>query len=191
MQMSFTAYKCIYIGDWIDIIVTTTFVCRMQFTRLDQNTSFTMSQETFEAARFLSTFISPNVSQKQRSKFVDSMQRNLQTKFRDHWYVNDPLRGQGYRCLRLHPDPTREPMIAMALKDAELNYGDIKLPLQLTMWVDPGEVSYRFGEDGSVSTLISFERRPQETPLPLRVQVLRHPNQLNSMPPVFMLHFNS
>ena len=60
-------------------------------------------------------------------------------------------------------------MIAKALKDAELNYGDIKFPLELTMWVDPGKVSYRFVEDGSVSTLISFEGRPQEKPLPMRV----------------------
>lgn len=109
----------------------------MKSIRLDPNTSFTMSRETFEAARFLSRFISSNVCSEQRSKFVGSMQSNLQTKFRDHWYVKDPLRGQGYRCLRLHPDPTREPMITKALKDAELNHGDIKLPLELTIWINP------------------------------------------------------
>jgi len=160
----------------------------MNTIRLNQNINSTMIQETFEAARFMSSFISPNVCQKQRSKFVGSFQRNLQTKFMDHWYVNEPLRGQGYRCLRLHPDPTREPMIAKALKDAELNYSDIKLPLELTVWVDPGEVSYRFGEDGSISTLISFECRPKESPhLPI-LYLIQYPDVRNNRFP-YQRHF--
>ena len=58
-------------------------------------------------------------------------------------------------------------MITKALKDAELKYGYIKLPLELTICINPGEVSYLFGEDGSVSTLIPFECRPKENPLPI------------------------
>lgn len=38
------------------------------------------------------------------------------------------------------------------------------LPKELTMWVDPKDVSYRFGENGSIGILFDEEIEQSETP---------------------------
>ncbi|UYV79607.1 BTG4 [Cordylochernes scorpioides] len=82
----------------------------------------------------------------------------LSRKYDGHWYPADPPRGQAYRCLRINQTDRREPLLVRASEESGLCYSDIKLPLELTVWIDPGEVICRFGENrGSYCNVATFK----------------------------------
>lgn len=60
------------------------------------------------------------------------------------------FQGSAFRCLK-----TGEPIdvvLEVAARESGVPIGDIleNLPAELSVWVDPGEVSYRIGEKGAV-----------------------------------------
>lgn len=62
--------------------------------------------------------------------------------------------GSAFRCLK-----TGEPIdivLEVAARESGVPIGDIleNLPAELSVWVDPGEVSYRIGEKGAVKVSI-------------------------------------
>lgn len=62
--------------------------------------------------------------------------------------------GSAFRCLK-----TGEPIdivLEIAARESGVPIGDIleNLPAELSVWVDPGEVSYRIGEKGAVKVSI-------------------------------------
>ncbi|KAL4103663.1 hypothetical protein QTP88_019014 [Uroleucon formosanum] len=78
---------------------------------------------------------------------------NLQ--YKDYWFPDSPNRGSAYRCIRINKDKM-DPIIARAADACGLSCHLIRtyLPDELTLWVDPSEVSYRIGEeDGSICVL--------------------------------------
>lgn len=62
----------------------------------------------------------------------------------DHWFPERPQKGQGYRCIRLNGFSCPDPLIYKAASQTGLDYGDLKLPVEFTLWVDPLEVSCRY-----------------------------------------------
>ncbi|KAL7643382.1 UNVERIFIED_CONTAM: hypothetical protein RMT77_005364 [Armadillidium vulgare] len=124
----------------------------------------TMKNEVNAAAEFISKFVRQNnkVSEKDLEKFQQSLRIYLLQKFKNHWHPNKPWKGQGYRCLRLNGNNGKETTIDKAASASGLNYADLNLPLELTVWVDPNEVSCRFGEHkGSYCTVASFSEDTQ------------------------------
>lgn len=73
--------------------------------------------------------------------------------YRHHWFPHAPCRGSGYRCLRINRK--MDPLIGKAASAVGLTQEQLfsSLPIELTLWVDPSEVSYRIGEDGSICSL--------------------------------------
>lgn len=67
-----------------------------------------------------------------------------------HWWPLEPRRGQAYRCLRINHK--LDPLVARAAQQAGLNADHVALllPDELTLWIDPEDVSYRIGENGSI-----------------------------------------
>ncbi|XP_057368425.1 protein BTG1-like [Daphnia carinata] len=119
-----------------------------------------LRRATREAATFFARFISSHVDGRKRREFVVCLEQLLTSRLGHHWYPDSPDRGQAYRCIRLNPSNNKEPLIETAVIVAGLTYNDIQLPLELTVWIDPDKVTYRFGEDdGSHCTLISFDRQ--------------------------------
>lgn len=78
--------------------------------------------------------------------------------YQHHWFPNAPYRGSGYRCIRINHK--MDPLIGKAACTIGLTKEQLfsLLPSELTMWVDPYEVSYRIGEDGSICVL--YESAP-------------------------------
>lgn len=70
----------------------------------------------------------------------------LQTRFRNHWFPERPTRGQAYRCIRINENCSLDTAIATACHDAGIAYDSLHLPVELTLWIDPNEVTCRFGE---------------------------------------------
>lgn len=86
--------------------------------------------------------------------------------YEGHWFPDKPDKGTGYRCMRINSNSI-DPLIVRAATLSGLSPAQLQqlLPNQLTIWVDPRVVSYRFGEDGSVATLYDGNKLKQRVEL--------------------------
>jgi hypothetical protein len=79
----------------------------------------------------------------------------------DHWYPLCPYRGSEYRCIRLGKGSSKtkhseiDPVYIKTLSKCGITIEEFleRMPENLTIWIDPGEVSYRIGECGKIKTL--------------------------------------
>ncbi|CAH0392943.1 unnamed protein product [Bemisia tabaci] len=118
-----------------------------------------MLDEISVAVIFLVRLIekSANFNQEQLEGFKQRLSELLMKRFQNHWFPETPARGQAYRCIRVNEFSRRDAVIEEAASACGFNYDDMKLPVELTLWVDPNEVCCRFGENkGSYCTLASF-----------------------------------
>ncbi|KAK2825159.1 hypothetical protein Q7C36_019086 [Tachysurus vachellii] len=85
--------------------------------------------------------------------FSFSLQKTLLDYYEKHWFLQDPCRGSSYRCLRINHK--MDPLINKAARAVGITKEElfVLLPCKLTVWVDPHEVSYRIGENGSSCVL--------------------------------------
>jgi protein Tob/BTG len=121
-----------------------------------------MREEISAAVLFLARLIekSENFNQDQLEHFKDRLSQILVERFENHWFPDKPYKGQGYRCIRVNGTNRRDPLLEKAALACGIKYEDLKLPCELTIWVDPNEVCCRFGEkQGSFCTLASFNER--------------------------------
>ena len=81
--------------------------------------------------------------------FSERLEELLAERYRDHWHPENPRKGSAYRCIRING--RMDPVVKEAAKVTGLSNFAKYLPKEFTMWIDPNEVSYRFGEDGSIS----------------------------------------
>lgn len=81
-------------------------------------------------------------------RFWSAFNTVLAQKYTGHWDPAAPLRGNGFRAIRSVPgrmDPVLQALqVAVGLPLTQL------LPSELTVWIDPADVSVRIGEAGSV-----------------------------------------
>ncbi|KAI4895181.1 hypothetical protein NFI96_023710 [Prochilodus magdalenae] len=88
--------------------------------------------------------------------FVERLTVALQEKFRGHWYPDNPSKGQAFRCIRVNRFHKDDPELLRACAESGVQYKDLGLPKELTLWVDPGEVCCRYGEKNLAFTVASF-----------------------------------
>lgn len=81
-----------------------------------------------------------------RERFAVAFTSVLFETYKSHWYPEKPCKGQAFRCLRMNKAQLRDPIIDSACKQSGVDYEDLGLPKEITIWVDPGEVSCRYGE---------------------------------------------
>ncbi|KAE8752870.1 hypothetical protein FOCC_FOCC000215 [Frankliniella occidentalis] len=118
-----------------------------------------MRDEISAAVLFLVRIIerSDKCNQAQLEGFKTHLSDLLMQRFENHWFPEKPCKGQGYRCIRVNECSRRDAILERAAMACGLKYEDLKLPVELTIWVDPKEVCCRFGEHkGSYCTLASF-----------------------------------
>jgi protein Tob/BTG len=94
------------------------------------------------------------LNESQLHDFRGSLVIVLLEKYNNHWYENNPRKGSAFRCIRINGD-TPEPLLEKAALGCGLKERTLRqlLPAELTLWVDPQSVSYRIGENGSISVL--------------------------------------
>ncbi|XP_071968956.1 protein BTG4-like [Engystomops pustulosus] len=95
--------------------------------------------------------------------FGDKVLEILSKKYTGHWYPEKPMRGQAYRCIRVNRHD-REETILEACAHSGLSYQDLDLPKEMTLWIDPYEVSCRLGEDNYPYTVASFHPKKPRLP---------------------------
>jgi len=93
----------------------------------------------------------------QLERFKVAIVEVLRRRYRDHWFPDKPCKGSGYRCIRINGKI--DPVIAQAAEIVGMPTNTIHqtFPSELTMWIDPLEVSYRIGENGSICILYEFK----------------------------------
>jgi protein Tob/BTG len=120
-----------------------------------------MKLELHSASNFLVHLVRlssrSSINDAQLEKFRLSLVEVLRRRYRDHWFPERPFKGSGYRCIRING--RMDPVIAQAAEVASLDSTQIHatFPSELTMWIDPLEVSYRIGENGSICVLYEFK----------------------------------
>lgn len=117
-----------------------------------------MREEIAAAVVFLSRLVRQcgSIPNEKMQSFSDSLSTVLVEKFKDHWYQDSPTKGQAYRCIRINPEEPIDPVLERAVAKSGLEYKDLKLYCELTLWVDPSDVCFRFGEPyGPICTLAS------------------------------------
>ncbi|KAG8008509.1 Maternal B9.15 protein [Nibea albiflora] len=81
-----------------------------------------------------------------RERFAAALTSVLFENYKNHWHPDAPSKGQAYRCLRMNRVQLQDPVLQQACERSAVRYEDLGLPQELTVWVDPGEVSCRYGE---------------------------------------------
>ncbi|EFX87527.1 hypothetical protein DAPPUDRAFT_36096, partial [Daphnia pulex] len=117
-----------------------------------------MRVEVTSAANFLVRLLRLNkesaiVSDQQLEVFRAALIETLRIRYQEHWFPEKPCRGSGYRCIRINGK--MDPVLAQAgvLVGLPGQFLHRIFPSELTMWIDPREVSYRIGENGSICVL--------------------------------------
>jgi hypothetical protein len=89
----------------------------------------------------------------------------LMTRYSNHWFPQSPCKGSAFRCIRI-VKRILDPVVVTAAANAGIAETRLQelLPSELTLWVDPNEVSYRFGEDGSIGVVeVCSNTRPTDS----------------------------
>ncbi|KAG8176057.1 hypothetical protein JTE90_006838 [Oedothorax gibbosus] len=96
-------------------------------------------------------------------QFCRNLEDMLCDHYQQHWFPEKPCKGSGYRCIRINHK--MDPILSKA--GTESGFAEESLPSlfpsELTMWIDPREVSYRIGENGSICVLYDGSVRSNNT----------------------------
>lgn len=117
-----------------------------------------MINEINSAANFLSRLLQCRscLTPEELGRFNDSFCQTLASRYLDHWFPEKPFKGSAFRCIRI-VKCRLDPVLASVASTAGISENRLLsvLPSELTLWVDPNEVCYRFGEDGSIGSLLN------------------------------------
>ena len=140
------------------------------------NRTTNMKDEIQSAVDFLTNLLKTNshLDTNHLDKFNRTLCKMLHSHYQNHWFPEKPFKGSGYRCIRINHK--MDPLVAKAGCLSGLNANELftLFPNELTIWVDPREVSYRIGENGSVGVLTpeiptssDVEEHHHDTPSPV------------------------
>ena len=116
-----------------------------------------MKLEIQSASNFITHLIrlkhQKKVSEGKLFKFRQYLINGMKMRYRDHWFPEKPQKGCGYRTIRCNDK--LDPLIAQAGEVCGLSEDlfEKKTFPMFILWINPKDVSYRFGEYGSIYTL--------------------------------------
>lgn len=140
-----------------------------------------MQLEIQVALNFIISYLYNKLPRRRVNIFGEELERLLKKKYEGHWYPDKPYRGSGYRCI--HVGEAIDPVIEQAAKESGLDIKDVRdnLPQDLSVWIDPFEVSYQIGEKGPVKVLYVDDSNETGTDLDKEIK-----NSFNPEAQVFM-----
>lgn len=78
-------------------------------------------------------------------RFKNCLAKQLELKFQNHWYEDQPLRGNAYRSVTVDKRSKMDGLLEKAASEASVPDLSNQLgPLSFVMWIDPFEVAVRF-----------------------------------------------
>ncbi|CAF0763763.1 unnamed protein product [Brachionus calyciflorus] len=127
-----------------------------------------MKEEIEKGVTFLRQFLAKygQLNPSEIDLFASKLSEILEKRYMNHWYESNPMKGQAFRCLRLKKSEKYvDPTIEAILNEMNLSLNQLGLPNDFTLWIDPGEVSVRFGDSvGYTYTIAKLTKNsPPET----------------------------
>ncbi|RVE69189.1 hypothetical protein OJAV_G00075390 [Oryzias javanicus] len=112
-----------------------------------------MHLEVKVALNFIVSYLYNKLPRRRADLFGEELERILVSRFEGHWYPEAPMRGSAFRCI--HLGAQRDPVVELAAKRSGLDTEEVRanVPAELSVWIDPYEVSYQIGEQGAVKVL--------------------------------------
>jgi len=109
----------------------------------------TMESEVKQAAEFITKLVTSNqMKPGVSSQFRQALALALYGRYKNHWFVNDPERGQAYRAVEISKGRHfYDSMLLLVAENIGISRSDLRLPYDICIWVDPGEVAVRFGDE--------------------------------------------
>ncbi|XP_071478381.1 protein Tob1-like [Diadema antillarum] len=125
--------------------------------------NLSMKSEVQCAVDFLRSHLYNKLPRRRVNVLAEEMEKALYLKFAGHWYPGQPNKGSGFRCIRINRQKV-DPAVEAAIIQSGLDVDEVveNLPQELTMWIDPGEVSYRITEKGVVTVIYKQETVVEE-----------------------------
>eukprot|EP00118_Oscarella_pearsei_P028694 m.2721 g.2721 ORF g.2721 m.2721 type:complete len:234 (+) comp8859_c0_seq1:891-1592(+) len=105
------------------------------------------------AGDFVVSFLT-DLSMEKIEELHYNLSKILTDRYEGHWYPGRPCRGNAYRCLNVSLGIV-DPVLRQAIRRSGLKESQFRsyFPENLSVWVDPNEVSYRVGDRGPTETL--------------------------------------
>ncbi|NXO02695.1 B915 protein, partial [Rhinopomastus cyanomelas] len=97
------------------------------------------------------------LSKHKMEEFAAKLTTLLFEKYKNHWYLDNPSRGQAFRCIRINKHQMRDPLLEQACVESNVDFDELGLPREMTLWVDPFDVCCRYGEKSQPFTIAHFE----------------------------------
>ncbi len=94
------------------------------------------------ALNFVMSYLYNKLPRRRVNIFGEELEKALKAKFDGHWYPEKPCRGSAFRCLKTS-NPV-DPVLCIAARESGMDLADIRehLPQDMSVWIDPGEVSF-------------------------------------------------
>uniref|UniRef100_A0A8C8RST0 BTG anti-proliferation factor 4 n=1 Tax=Pelusios castaneus TaxID=367368 RepID=A0A8C8RST0_9SAUR len=102
-------------------------------------------------------------------KFAAKLTTILFEKYKNHWYLDNPTRGQAFRCIRINKHQRRDPVLEQACSGSNVDFDNLGLPTEITIWVDPFDVCCRYGEKNLPFTVVHFEGAEEDREVSQRI----------------------
>ncbi|KAM3859812.1 protein Tob1-like [Diretmus argenteus] len=140
-----------------------------------------MQLEIQVALNFIISYLYNKLPRRRVNIFGEELERQLKRKYQGHWYPEKPYKGSGFRCI--HVGEKVDPVVEQAAKESGLDIEDVRnnLPQDLSVWIDPFEVSYQIGEKGPVKVLYVDDNNENGSELDKEIK-----NSFNPEAQVFM-----
>ncbi|XP_068016046.1 protein BTG4 [Melanerpes formicivorus] len=118
-----------------------------------------MKDEIAAAVFFITRLVKreDKLSKQEVEKLAAKLTTILFEKYKNHWYLDNPSRGQAFRCIRINKHQARDPLLEQACVESDVDFDKLGLPKEMTLWVDPFEVCCRYGEKNRPFAVARFE----------------------------------
>ncbi|XP_073441231.1 protein BTG4 isoform X2 [Dendrobates tinctorius] len=117
-----------------------------------------MKEEIAATVVFITMLVKKHrkLSKQKIEKFGAKLTTILFARYKTHWYTENPSKGQAFRCIRINKCQSVDSVLEQACAESDVDFEDLGLPKEMTIWVDPFEVCCRYGEKNSPFTIASF-----------------------------------
>ncbi|XP_063167308.1 protein BTG4 [Candoia aspera] len=96
------------------------------------------------------------LNKRQMERLASTLTTILFERYKNHWYLDNPTKGQGFRCIRLNHSQAKDPLLEQACVESGVDFHSLGLPKEMTIWIDPFDVCCRCGEKNPAFTVAHF-----------------------------------